>query len=222
MYGYKFIEAIRADDWVLSSDEHDPAMLPIAKRVVEIFQRQALILHLHFGDQVIRTTSEHPFYVWGRGWVEAGEMEAGDWCKSEDGRWVMLSDRPDTGELEFVYNFTVEDYHTDYVGQPSWGFALWAHNADYSQDKGKEKANSQIDRAKFKKEREAYWKSEAEENSAQYRPEELARMREGKPPISHDGYPMELHHKNRTPTGGLQPMTRTDHRLGDNYKRNHP
>ncbi len=78
MYGYKFIEAIRADDWVLSSDEHDPAMLPIAKRVVAIFQRQALILHLHFGDQVIRTTSEHPFYVWGRGWIEAGEMDADD------------------------------------------------------------------------------------------------------------------------------------------------
>ncbi len=42
----------------------------------------------------------------------------------------MLSDRLDTGELETVYYFTVEDYHTDYVGQPIWGFALWAHNAD--------------------------------------------------------------------------------------------
>jgi hypothetical protein len=33
---------------------------------------------------------------------------------------------------------------------------------------------------------------------------------------------MELHHMDRTPKGGLAPMSRTDHRLGDNYKKNHP
>src|SRR5690606_807810 len=26
----------------------------------------------------------------------------------------------------------------------------------------------------------------------------------------------------RTPEGGLKPMTRTEHRLGENYKKNHP
>jgi hypothetical protein len=34
-----------------------------------------------------------------------------------------------------------------------------------------------------------------------------------------DGYPMELHHRDRTPDGGLIPMTRTDHRLGETTKR---
>ncbi len=89
-YGYKFIEAIRADDWVLSSDEHDPAMLPIAKRVVEIFQRHALILHLHLADRsgeptrLIRTTAEHPFWVHGKGWTAAKDLQPGDRLRTLD------------------------------------------------------------------------------------------------------------------------------------------
>jgi hypothetical protein len=40
--------------------------------------------------------------------------------------------------------------------------------------------------------------------------------------IGPDGYPMELHHVDQTPNGGIQPLSRTDHRLGPNYKKNHP
>jgi hypothetical protein len=47
-------------------------------------------------------------------------------------------------------------------------------------------------------------------------------MMTGKPPIGDDGHPIELHHKDGTDKGPLNPMTRTDHRLGDNYKLNHP
>jgi hypothetical protein len=53
-------------------------------------------------------------------------------------------------------------------------------------------------------------------------------MMAGKPPIGSDGFPMELHHETPLSKGGsndasnLTPMTRTDHRLGDNYKLNHP
>lgn len=87
----------------------------------------------------------------------------------------------------------------------------------------KEAANaSKIDRTAFRAERETFWKTEAKNNSGKYSPENLERMKEGKPPIGSDGYPVELHHVDRTPEGGVQPMTRTDHRLGDNYKKNHP
>ncbi len=81
---------------------------------------------------------------------------------------------------------------------------------------------SKIDRAAFRAEREAFWKAEAKNNPQQYTPENLARMEEGRPPIGPDGYPMELHHVDRTPEGGVTPMSRTDHRLGPNYKINHP
>ncbi len=81
---------------------------------------------------------------------------------------------------------------------------------------------SMIDRAAFAKERAAYWKSEAKNNSDSYGASDLARMGTGRAPIGSDGYPMELHHVNRTPEGGLKPMTRTEHRLGENYRKNHP
>jgi hypothetical protein len=53
-------------------------------------------------------------------------------------------------------------------------------------------------------------------------------MEQGKPPIGSDGYPMELHHVKSLAEGGtndltnLRPLTRSEHRLGSNYKRNHP
>jgi RHS repeat-associated protein len=81
---------------------------------------------------------------------------------------------------------------------------------------------SKIDRSKFKTIRENFWKAEAKNNPSKYSPEDLKNMQNGKPPKGSDGHPMELHHTDRTPDGPLQPMTRTDHRLGENYKKNHP
>jgi hypothetical protein len=47
-------------------------------------------------------------------------------------------------------------------------------------------------------------------------------MEKGHAPTGPDGHPMELHHVDRTPEGGVKSMSRTDHRLGENYKKNHP
>jgi len=84
------------------------------------------------------------------------------------------------------------------------------------------KKTSKIDRAVFKKEREAFWKTEAKTNPGKYGSENLAKMKKGRSPTGSDGHPTELHHVDRTPDGGLKTMTRTDHRLGENYKKNHP
>jgi hypothetical protein len=73
-----------------------------------------------------------------------------------------------------------------------------------------------------------FWKNQAVKNSDGYSPSNLKRMQEGKPPIGSDGYPMELLHKTPLAEGGtnsfrnLKPLTRTEHRLGENYKKNHP
>lgn len=115
---------------MLATPEDDSNGPVEARRVEAVFQREAEILHLHFADQVIRTTEEHPFYVYAKGWVDAKYLKVGDYCKGHDGRWTMLADRLETGEREVVYNFRVADYHTYYVGKRSWGFSIWAHNAD--------------------------------------------------------------------------------------------
>jgi RHS repeat-associated protein len=81
---------------------------------------------------------------------------------------------------------------------------------------------SQIDRKAFAKERAAYWKNEAQNAPGKYSKEDLAKMQKGRPPLGPDGFPMELHHSDQTPQGGLEAKSRTDHRLGENYKKNHP
>ena len=47
-------------------------------------------------------------------------------------------------------------------------------------------------------------------------------MTQGKAPIGKDGKPVELHHEGQANKGPLKEMTRTDHRTGDNFKKNHP
>lgn len=74
----------------------------------------------------------------------------------------------------------------------------------------------------------ARWMHEAATNAERYSPEQYTAMINGDAPMGTDGYPMELHHKTPLAQCGsndfdnLQAMTRTDHRLGPNYKLNHP
>jgi hypothetical protein len=84
------------------------------------------------------------------------------------------------------------------------------------------RTTSKIDRAAFRMEREAFWKAEAKTNPSKYSADDLAKMENGKAPTGSDGHPVELHHVDRTPNGGLTQLNRTEHRLGENYKKNHP
>ena len=49
-----------------------------------------------------------------------------------------------------------------------------------------------------------------------------------RPPKRSDGMSMEVHHKVLLENGGtndfenLQPMTREEHRIGENFRKNHP
>ncbi|GAA4142722.1 hypothetical protein GCM10022216_23960 [Sphingobacterium kyonggiense] len=46
-------------------------------------------------------------------------------------------------------------------------------------------------------------------------------LERGKAPTGEDGKPVELHHRDQTPEGPIDEMTRKDHRGGENYKKNH-
>jgi len=52
--------------------------------------------------------------------------------------------------------------------------------------------------------------------------ENLDKIKDGKAPTGTDGHPVELHHDGQKADSPLKPMTRTDHRLGGNFKKNHP
>jgi hypothetical protein len=128
--GSKPIEEFRVGDEVLARAEDDWRAPVEAKRVEEVFVREAFILHLHVGGQVIRTTREHPFYVKYKGWLPASELQPADQLSTHDGRWMAVEEVYDTGGYETVYNLRVADHHTYFVGSSTmWGFSVWAHNA---------------------------------------------------------------------------------------------
>lgn len=127
--GDKLIEDFKAGDLILTAPEGDPNAPLEVKQVEEVFTAQTVIWHLHVGNEVIRTTGEHPFYVRDRGWVAAWRLQPGDLLRSHDGQWVPVGEVFHTGVEEPVYNLRVADYHTYFVATRAWGFSVWAHNS---------------------------------------------------------------------------------------------
>lgn len=70
----------------------------------------------------IHTTKNHPFYVEGKGWVAAAELEVGDVLYTKDGQEEVVDGVTIEKQEEpvKVYNLTIEDYHTYYVSESSF------------------------------------------------------------------------------------------------------
>jgi hypothetical protein len=128
--GEKPIEQFQVGDRILSRPEDNPEGPNETKVVEETFVRTAPILDLRVNGHNIRTTAEHPFYVVGKGWLCAKELQVGDYLASHDGQWVTVEVVTDLREVATVYNLRVSDYHTYFVGSREWGFSVWAHNAN--------------------------------------------------------------------------------------------
>ncbi len=79
------------------------------------------------GEEII-TTDNYPFYVQGRGFIEAGSLLVEDKLVSSIGEDLIVEDYyiKLTKEPVSVYNFQVEDFHTYFVGD----CAVWVHNAE--------------------------------------------------------------------------------------------
>jgi Pretoxin HINT domain len=124
------IESFRVGDLILSRSEDAPDGPVVAKRVLRTFQTYSPLLALHIGGRVIRTTAKHPFWVESRGWIAAEQVEKGELLLGAEGEQTMVRAIERMTESSPVYNMEVEDYHTYMVGEPTWGFSVWSHNAD--------------------------------------------------------------------------------------------
>ena len=76
-------------------------------------------------------TPEHPVYVQGSGWIEAGDLVKGNSIVTRTGAALTVVSlqwqSDETGKHPFtVYNLTVEDDHTYFAGDFDGG--LWVHN----------------------------------------------------------------------------------------------
>ena len=129
--GSKPVEEFRAGDWVLARNEHDPHGPVVPRMVEKVHTQTATLVELRVGGQAIKTTGPHPFYVAGRGWVYARELQPGDQLLGHSGSPTVVESVTITEQAETVYNLTVAEDHTYFVGDASWGFSLWVHN-DYT------------------------------------------------------------------------------------------
>jgi RHS repeat-associated protein len=119
------IDEIKVGDKVWAYDIHTGKTE--LKEVLTVYVHdQTEILHLHTTVGDIDTTTNHPFYVTGRGWVAAGDINEGDEVFLIDGSTAVVAGA-ELGKLEEpikVYNLEVEDYNTFFVGDE----AVLVHN----------------------------------------------------------------------------------------------
>jgi len=80
--------------------------------------------------ETLTTTPEHPFYVVGRGYVDAGQLGIGSLIVTRAGPAVVVQSYAVLSRPEgyTVYNLEVEDNHAYFVGKTNGG--VWVHNYD--------------------------------------------------------------------------------------------
>ncbi len=117
------IEDVKIGDKVLSTDPETGDTTE--KTVLQTFERQTTeFVDVTIGGETYTTTPEHPFYVEGKDFVNASELEVGDKVVCYD----TETDTTETKEVEevhnyetdepvTVYNFEVHEYHTYHVGE---------------------------------------------------------------------------------------------------------
>jgi len=113
-FGPKPIESIVRADRVLSQDI-ETGELSFKPVLQTTFNRSPGSAIVKLGDEQLTCTPGHPFWVNGKGWRMARELEPGDRFHSVSGSVDVTG--VDTGEKADVYNLVVGDFHTYFVGK---------------------------------------------------------------------------------------------------------
>jgi len=113
------IEDLRRGALVLAADPQTPGSGLRACAVVELLSGTAdRLCHLTIAGDTISATSNHPFYVVGRGWVPACALRQGDPLISAEGETVLLQGfrQEQLPEPVPTFNLRVSDVPTYFVG----------------------------------------------------------------------------------------------------------
>jgi Holliday junction resolvase len=127
--GKKYARDIRQGDWLWARDERNANGPVELRQVEEVFVRVSPVLNLDLAGQIIETTPEHPFFVEGKGWVQAGFLRTGDLLRTRNGLWIPVGGVVDSGQVQTVYNWAINEYHTYFVSATEGSPSIWAHNA---------------------------------------------------------------------------------------------
>ncbi|MCF4121994.1 hypothetical protein L1785_13500 [Antribacter sp. KLBMP9083] len=128
--GRKPIEEIEVGDkvWAKDFETGEDVLRTVDKTYIRHVET---LFELTIDGEVLTTTAEHPFWVEGRGWVDAVDLTVGDLLVTPESRAVVeaIAVEPQ-GEPVTVYNFRVEGLHNYYA--LAGGTPVLVHNADYS------------------------------------------------------------------------------------------
>ncbi len=78
-----------------------------------------VVVELTIDGELVETTPEHSFFVEGAGWVPAGELLLGDRVRSAGGAGVVDAVES-VASPQVMYNLTVAEAHTFFVGDGQW------------------------------------------------------------------------------------------------------
>ena len=99
------------------------------KEVLDTFQNETdTVVHVKINNESFTCTEEHPFYVEGKGWVNASALRPGMVVWLSDGTKTIIQDVwiEYLAEAIAVFNFKVDDFHTYFIGYSG----ILVHNAD--------------------------------------------------------------------------------------------
>ena len=108
------IERVRTGDRVLAMDPHTGEL---AYKAVQRTTRRGMtpIVKIDLGPHALRASEGHPFWVVGRGWQVAKQVEPGDLLYALGGSATVES--IDDAAPSAVFNLVVDGFHTYFVGQ---------------------------------------------------------------------------------------------------------
>ncbi|MEM8535049.1 MAG: polymorphic toxin-type HINT domain-containing protein [Chloroflexota bacterium] len=117
--GLRPISEIVIGDWVWAYDEatDEHGLFPVTDVIVHTDPTQ---VHLLIDGELLETTPEHPFYTLERGWVDAGDLWVGAHIRKADGSYGMVQFLAVEREAQVMYNLTVDEAHTFFVGAQRW------------------------------------------------------------------------------------------------------
>jgi hypothetical protein len=122
------IETLDPGDLVLTRSAPDQPLVERAVTAVWVTPDQP-ILELWIQEdgadpELIEVTPRHPFWIAGDGWVDSDRLAPGDQLSTGDGDAASVLSVASTARTETVYNLTVDEHHTYFVGATE----TWVHN----------------------------------------------------------------------------------------------
>ncbi|WP_407695882.1 RHS repeat-associated core domain-containing protein [Shewanella sedimentimangrovi] len=124
--GLRPISDIKVGDRVWSYTEwNGQEQFEVVEEVISNTKEYLLVTLTLDSEETIVATNQHPFYILGKGWVEAEDLQKGDPLYLSDKRTLHIRAITTETRTETVYNLSVANANTFFVGQDR----VLVHNA---------------------------------------------------------------------------------------------